>query len=1042
MNIAGVSIARPVFVVMLIASIITLGIISYLNIPVDLLPNIEQPTLFVSTDYQGAAAEDVENIVTKPLENALGTVEGLDTISSQSREGNSQVSLTFKLGTDIKFAELKVIEKVQQVSPTFPDGVSDPRIRHFSSDDRPIMTMSIAGPRPLPDLRDVVENTIQPRLETLEGVGSVSVFGARKRIVTIDLNQSLLAANGLSYKQVKDAITAKNVSLPVGQVRGEDKNMSVRVLGRADTVDDIADIQFTAASGKILRVRDVAAVAFGLEDEDSRARVDGKNAVLFSVSKQSGANTVKVAALVRDELDAIAGELPAGVAVKVVNDSSIVINRSIRGVEDDILIGAVLAILIVLLFLGNLRSTVITASVLPNCLLGAFFLSFVAGFSLNTMTLLALSISVGLLIDDAIVVRENIFRHIELGEDPKTAAQRGTTEVGLAVLSTTLTILAVFIPLSFLQGQIGQLFKEFGLTVAFALVISLVDAFTAAPMFSAYWYPRTKGASRRPSGRFIGFFRRLSSGWNAFYAKVNAGYRRVLNWALRRKGPVLVAAVALFGLSLVASKFIGSSFMAMGEASGFSVDFEVAPGEPLDYIDAYVRDVEGFLIAKPYVNTCFSFVGRGSSNQAEINVDLKAMGERSVSAQQAIAEARQYIRSKFESFVTTRINPNNEALMGFGGGFGGGGNGISINIRGRDLKTLSDLMNEFSSVLAATPGISDVNTSLKPGAPELVVKLDKLKAEKLSINETWLAGTLRDLVQGATVSAPLSTGENDYFMVVRLNAEGRNTETDLENLLLTTPGGKKVPLASIAAFSTSAAPREIRRESKSRIVRVTGNIEPGYSYSDVAERARRNIEQGIIRPIGYDYDFTGQQKQLSDLVGQIVFAVGLALLFMYMILASLYNSFIQPLVIMLTIPLAVIGAFLTLLMFNIDLDIYGYIGLLLVLGLVTKNAILVLDFTNQLRKEGKSLREAILTAGPIRLRPILMTSFSTIFGMLPLALGLNEGASGRQALPLAVIGGMLTSTFLTLIVIPVVYEAVERLFEKAKKRKATAEEHG
>ncbi|MBN2354084.1 MAG: efflux RND transporter permease subunit [Spirochaetales bacterium] len=1035
MNIAGLSIRRPVFVVMIIASIVTLGIISYLNIPVDLLPNIERPSLYVSTQYTGASAEDVENIVTKPLENALGTVEGLDTISSQSREGRSQVTLNFKLGTDVKFAELKVIEKVQQAAPTFPDGVDDPRIRRFSSDDTPIMFVSILGPKPLPDLKDIVENDVQPALETVEGVGSVSVFGGQSRIVTVSLNESLLSANGVSYKQVKDAIAAKNVSLPVGSVRGENKNMSVRVLGRAESVDDIADIQFTSATGKQLRVRDVAEVALGLEDEDSRARVNGRNAVLFAVSKQSGSNTVRVAEAVHREIDALSRELPGGVSLKVVNDTSVAINRSISGVRDDILIGAVLAVLIVLLFLGNLRSTVITAAVLPNCLLGAFFLSFVAGFSLNTMTLLALSIAVGLLVDDAIVVRENIYRHLELGKDPKTAATDGTNEVGLAVLSTTLTILAVFVPLSFMQGQIGQLFKEFGLTVAFALVISLVDAFTAAPMLSAYWHAR-RGRKRTPN-RVVRFFTRIHEAWNRAYEKISGAYRRVLAWGLDHKFRVIAMTLGLFSLSIVGAQFLGSSFMASGDAGSFSVDLEAAPGAPLDYIDSYVRDIEGYLATLGAVENFFCFVGRGSSNRAEINVDLKAMSERGgMSTRDVMGRVRQYIGRKFEKFLTSRLNERNYSL-GFGWGRGGGG--VSLSVRGKDLKTLSRLMDSFSDVLSRTPGISDVDTSLKPGEPELVLRLDKLKAEKLGINETWLAGFLRDLIQGTTVSQPLSSGGRDYFIVIRLAEGGRDTESDVRNLLITTPTGRKVPLAALVSFSVSASPREIRRESKSRVVRITGNIEPGYSYSDVAERTRRSIEQSIVRPAGYDYDFTGQQDQLTDLRNQIVFAIGLALLFMYMILASLYNSFVQPFVVMLTIPLAVIGAFLALLVFNLDLDIYGYIGLLLVLGLVTKNAILVIDFSNQLRKGGATLREAILTAGPIRLRPILMTSFSTIFGMLPLALGLNEGASGRQGLPLAVIGGMLTSTFLTLIVIPVVYEAVEKLFEKAKKKRQAAD---
>jgi HAE1 family hydrophobic/amphiphilic exporter-1 len=1035
MNIAELSINRPVFIVMIIVSIITLGLIGYTGIAVDLLPNVQQPTLFVFTQYPGASAEEMETVITKPLENALGTVEGLDTLSSTSREGIAFIRVVFVIGTDIEFAELKVREKIDSVIPQLPTDITAPTIRRFSTDDTPIMFLSIRGPRTLPDLGDMVTNDVAPRLQALPGLGSVDVLGAQTHIIDISLDPSLLAATGITYQQIINAINAKNVTVPVGTIMGKNKNIDIRVFGQAQSVQDIADIRFTSNTGRILRVKDVAKVSFGLSDEQVRTRVNGVNAVLFQIYKQSGSNTVAVAADVRNSLPEITAALPGGISLQIVYDSSDYINRSIRGVQQDILTGALLAILIVWLFLGNFRSTIITALVLPNCLLGAFFLASIAGFSLNTMTLLALSLSVGLLIDDSIVVRENIFRYLEQGNDPKTAARKGTMEVALAVLSTTSAILAVFIPISFMQGTIGQFFKEFGLMVVFALSISLLDAFTTAPMLSAYWYKKIGKKKKRGPLRF---FSVLSEQWNVFYKKLNAFYKKLLAWGLDHKKTVLITVVALFVGTVYLSRFIGNNFISGGDAGGFSIDFQVAPGLPLDVVDRYISDVEKFLAGKPYIDTYFSIIGFGGSNSGDLRVTMKALSERSVSTDQAMAQIRAYIHGKFEKDLTYRINPNS-SLPGLPGTGGFGGGALALNVFGQDLQKLQELCNQLITVMNQTAGISDANTSLQTGPPELVITLDDIKAQSLGITTSDLASMLRDLIQGRTLSTTYTVNDRTYDIVVRLNEGMRNDISDFPNLLITTPAGTKVPLAAFCTFSYHAAPREIQHESRNRVARVAGNLEPSYSLVEVITRLRNNITRDIVFPEGYSYQFTGQQQLLSDLLGQILIAVFLAILFMYMILASLYNSFLQPFYIMLSILLAVIGIYLALLFVGIDLDVYGYIGLLLVLGLVAKNAILLVDFTNRNRKQGASIREALLIAGPIRLRPILMTSFAIIFGMLPLALGLNEGSSGRQAMPVAVIGGILTSTFLTLVVVPIVYEWVETRLERRRKRKKAAD---
>ncbi|MBN2403335.1 MAG: efflux RND transporter permease subunit [Spirochaetes bacterium] len=1025
MNIAELSIKRPVFIVMIIMSIITLGIIGYSRLPVDLLPDVEYPTLVVVTEYEGASSTEIETLITKPLETALANVEGLDTLSSTSREGRSQVYVTFKMGVDVKFSELKVREKVERAKRSLPDDVEDPVVNRFSTDDMPIIFLSIQGNRSLSDLREILENTIQPKIESIDGVGSITIQGAQQKIIRITVNADLLRASGLTYNQIQNAITRKNVSLPVGSVRPVSKFITARVYGKAQTISDIADLTISSSSGKIFKISDVAKVEMSSVDPDTRARVKKDNAVMFRLYKQSGSNTVEVSNSLRAELPNIQKLIPPDVQINIVSDSATAINRSIKGVQEDIVLGAFLAVIIVWLFLGNFRSTIITAIALPNSIIGAFFLAYIAGFSINTMTLLALSISVGLLIDDSIVVRENIFRYIEHGYDPKTAAIKGTNEVGLAVLSTTLSIMAVFIPISFLQGVIGQFFKEIGFTIAFALGISLIDAFTSAPMLSAYWFKHTDKVSAKG---FHLFFVKISNRWNVVYERINAFYHRILLWSLDHKIRVIIPIILLFIASIFTSRYIGTNFMSNTDSGTISFDVQAYPGASFDEVDQFLIKIEDFVSKQKEVDSFYTTLGvQGSSNQGSVDIDLKPVSERNITTQDMITRLRQFTRGTLEKNLVIRITER--ASMGNIGGRGG--NRIQLVLNGADLKVLDDLSLKIYNVISGTPGVTDTNSSLQPGNPEIVIKLDPLKAEKLGFNEYDLGTSLRDLVQGVKISA-FTIADKEYDIILRLNEEDRDSIEDIKNIIITGKSGIKVPLSAIADFSYSSSPVRILRENKQRIIRINANIADGYSMSDVISRIDSSIAKHVVFPNGYGYYYSGQQKQFADLQSQIVYAVILALIFMYMILASLYNSFIQPIVLMVSIPLAIIGSYLALLLTNVDLDIYGYIGLMLVMGLVAKNAILLIDFTNKKREDGMTIRDALLHASPIRLRPILMTSFAMIFGMLPLALGMNEGSRGREALPVTVIGGIVTSTFLTLIAVPILYEWVEKLIMKRK----------
>jgi HAE1 family hydrophobic/amphiphilic exporter-1 len=671
---------------------------------------------------------------------------------------------------------------------------------------------------------------------------------------------------------------------------------------------------------------------------------------------------------------------------------------------------------------------------LPDSIIGAFFIMMVAGFSMNVITLLSLSLAVGLLIDDSIVVRENIFRHIEEGMKPKEAAEKGTNEVALAVISTTLSIMSVFLPISFLSGMIGQFFKQFGLTVAFALAISLLDAFTTAPMLSAYWYKESDPSKRRG---FLKWIYDLSESWNRFYAELNKYYRKILNWSLERKKFIIVMSVALFiGSIIISLPFIGKRFM-YADNGMIMANIETYSGAPLNKMSGYMSMIEDFLSKEPDIESYFVMAGANmngniGTNLGSLMISMKPLSKRKLTTDQMKDKLRKYVTdNKLDRFINLSIS------SGMGGGSSESYTPVLINITGEDLKELEKIATQVKNIVLETPGSADVEISMKPGTPEVVLKVDVVKAEKVGITTAEIAGVVRNMIQGTTVSN-FRKGEKQYDIKMRLDKNDRKTINDLKNIILTTHMGRKIPLTSVADFVYGSGPTEIRRENKARIVKVSANIAPGANMGTVNSKIKQRIYKEIILPRGYYISMGGQSKEFASLVKEMLKAIFLALLFMYMILASLYNSILQPLYIMVAIPLAIIGSFLALLITGYDLDTFGFIGILMVLGLVAKNGILLLDFINKKREQGMDIRESILQAAPIRLRPILMTSFAMIAGMLPIAMSLGEGSKGREGLAIVVIGGLLTSTFLTLVVVPVVYEYFEKRISAWQKTKASS----
>jgi HAE1 family hydrophobic/amphiphilic exporter-1 len=760
--------------------------------------------------------------------------------------------------------------------------------------------------------------------------------------------------------------------------------------------------------------------------------VNDQNAIIFGVYKQSGENSVEIARTVKKKMEKIGSKLPPGIIFEIFRDPTKYVEQSIEGLQTDILLGALCAIVIVWLFLGSLRSTLITAIALPNSLIGAFFFIHNAGFTINMMVLLALSLAIGLLIDDSIVVRENIFRYIEQGMAPKLAAVKGTNEVSLAVIATTASIMAVFIPISFLGGVVGQFFKQFGLTIAFALIISLVDAFTTAPMLSAYWWKKDEEKKKKS-----GIFNMIHEKWEIFYENVKEVYISILDWALNHKKTVIWGTLGLMAVSILAMAFIGLAFMPDSDYGDIEFTVECRPDATIDVVDEKLKQVEAYLKSVPDIEKYYVVAGgQGSqgaaaNNMGSIYAKIKKGGRKSTLA--GIQEYEKINALLGRDMLLVRQDSGaGQVLSGGGDSFA-----ITINITGSDINVLEDLARQIKKVAEETPGVADMNSTFRPGKPEMSVVVDRVKASKLGFTTYDIGAALNVLFNGKEISR-YRKGEKEYPIILELPDGDRNSINSLKDIMLTNSSGVKVPLSGVTTTEFGSGPIEIKRENKRRIIKVTGNIKQNYALGDVVKAVQQSVKQKVKMPYGYEYSFGGQATQLSEMIVQMGTAMLLALLFMYMILASLYNSLVQPLILMISVPLAVIGAFLGLLLTGQQLDIMAMIGLLMVLGLVAKNGILLIDFTNQKRNEGMSSRDALMHAGPIRLRPILMTTFSMIFGMLPLALGFGESVIMAKTMPIAVIGGLITSTFLTLVVIPVVYDWVESKKDvKTRKRLGT-----
>jgi hydrophobic/amphiphilic exporter-1 (mainly G- bacteria), HAE1 family len=1027
MFLSDVSIKRPVFATMMMVALVVLGVVSYGRLAIDEYPDVSYPTIVAQTSYPGASPEVMEREVSRPIEEALNTVMGVKEVTSTSSEGNSMVRLGFHLGVNVMEAQQEVAAKVARIRRQLPEDIEEPVIMRFDPNDRPIMAVAMqSDERPIRELTDLAEDIISTRFEAVAGVGGVNVVGGASRQIKVQLDPDAMRSYAISPAQVVAALQRENREVPAGRIERGEMERLVRITGRIADPKSFADVVVEVRNGTPIRVSDVGRVVDGTADRRSAARLDSVPAVSLEILKISGSNTVEVADGVARVVNELRSELPRDVKLTVIRDDSKKIRDSLHDVQLTIILGALLTVMIIYLFLNSWRSTVITGLTLPVSIISAFFIMWVFGFTVNTMTLLALSLAIGLLIDDAIVVRENIVRHIEMGKHHVQASKEGTDEIGLAVLSTTLAVVAVFIPVAFMGGMIGKIFFEFGVTVAFAVLVSLFVSFTLDPMLSSVWHdPEVSHApGTHVSRENIGPVRRFSFWFNDRFETIADRYPGWLSWALGHRVTVMAIAVAAVAGAALIFPRLGFTWMPVVDAGEFNVSYRTAPGSRLDFSVAKGNEISSYLRRQPGVDFTYTTVGigrGGGATNGQIFVKLVDKDDR-----RPQAEIENALRLELRNIPGVRPQ-----ITGARSIFGGFGQPIVVNVQGPEASRLKIAANEVLQVMRDVPGVAEPNSSDDGDIPQLDVRVDRQQAWAAGLGITTIASTLQPLFAGQRATQWEDALGFSHDVVVVYPDSLRSSPADVAeipvpsaNIDPRTGQPAMVPLAQVAEIRSGVGPQQIQRRSLERQVSVSSGVLPDFTMGKVADDVKAALRT-VALPPGYRTVFTGEVENLEETKGFVLEAMILAVVFIYLILASLFGSFTQPLAIMLALPLSFIGVALALLVTGGNLNVMTMIGVVMLMGLVTKNGILLVDFANQQRAAGHTRSEALLSAARIRLRPIIMTTVAMIFGMMPLAFAIGEGAEARAPMARAVIGGLITSTLLTLFVVPVMYTLLE-----------------
>jgi len=1015
MNISAIAIRRPVFTVMMTVALLVLGWVGFRGLGTDLFPDVTFPVAVVTIPYPGASPTEIETLVTKPIEDSVVGLNQIDRVRSFSREGLSQTLVMFKLGKDIQEGATEVREKVAGIRWKLPQDIKEPTINRWDVSATPILIYTLSSDKSLSAARKYAEDVIKPALEQVEGVAVVEVKGGATREIRVELDRVKIDALHIDPSVIVMRLRAANLNVPAGHYDEGTKEVSVRTIGDFATVEQIRDtIVATAKDGSTVRLRDVAKVDDGFADRTVLIRSNGAETVSFEILKQSGKNTIEIADNVKARLAKLQAAVPKDMSVSEIFDQSRFIKENVHEVETAIIFGGAMAILIILIFMLDLRSTLISAVALPTSVIGTFFVMYLLGYTLNMMTLLGLSLAIGLLIDDAVVVRENIFKHLERGKPPAQAALDGTKEIALSVLATTLTIVAVFLPVAFVKGMVGQFFRQFGITISVAVVLSLFVAFTLDPMLSSKFSTTIHHDPK--TDKF--YFLKRPFLW--FFQGMENVYRGMLGWAVSHK--LIVGALAigsLFFMGFIA-KLTGSEFVNAEDRGQFVTEVELPAGTSVTETAARSAKAEELLRKDPNVVTVFSTT---EGNKTKWRVITTTKDKRPNTPINALKEVARKAADTMQGGEVTLADPAfvegaaTEAP-------------VMIDVRGSTYEDVLPAARELSKILVKTPGLTDVKVKFSPGRPELQLEIDRQKAADLGVAVAQVAMALRTAMEGEEsgklrVLATSTSKSEEVPIVVRLAKPDRDTESALSKITIMTPKGP-VKLTDVAKFNRGEGPQVIEREDRSRQIQVWAAVK-GRALGDIVTEIKPQIA-AMKLPTGVTIAYDGQIKMMGETNENMGLALMLGIVFIYIVLASQFESFIHPLTIMLTLPLAFVGAILGLFMAGTTLAMGAMIGIILLMGLVTKNAILLIDRAIvRVREMGETPLQAVLEAGPERLRPILMTSAAMVLGMLPTALGKGEGSEFRAPMAIAVIGGVISSTLLSLLVVPAFYVAIENL---------------
>jgi HAE1 family hydrophobic/amphiphilic exporter-1 len=1044
MFLSDVSIKRPVFATMMMLALVVLGVVSYRRLAIDEYPDVTYPTISVSVSYPGASPEVIMRQVSKPLEENLNTVQGIKEINSSSSQGRSNVRVTFNLGVDIGVAQQDVQAKVARIRRSLPPNIDEPVIQHFDPNDSPIMSIAMqSNERGIRELTDLAVEVVSIRLEAIQGVGGVNVNGGNQRQIKVQLDPNAMRAYNVSPVQVSQALDRENQEVPAGRVtRGATEEL-VSISGRILDPKAFGDIAVSVRNGVPVKLSDVATIIDGAEERRSMAEIAGKGeepspTVSLDVLKISESNTVAVADSVRGVMKELENHvLPRDVKLTIIRDQSSKIRAALNDVQLTIILGAALTILIIYLFLNSWRSTVITGLTLPVSIISAFFIMWVFNFTLNTMTLLALSLAIGLLIDDAIVVRENIVRHLEMGKDHYRAAKEGTDEIGLAVAATSLAVVAVFFPVAFMGGMIGRIFMQFGVTVAFAVLVSLFVSFTLDPMLSSIWPdPEVEGGQSHGQGTITtkNPIRRFAFAFNSWFERIADHYPKWLRWAINHRYIVVgVAAASIVAAFSIVPK-LGFTWMPDADTAEMTVGFRTPPGSSLPYTFSKGREIADFLRKQPEVVFTHLSVGGGGMGGGGVNNGQVYVRLLPKSQRRSLFDIQQDLRARLRTLPNVR--PTIQGQMSI---FGGRGQPIRINVQGPEVSRLKIAAANVLEAVRQVPGVAEPNSSDEGLIPQLDVRVDRQEAWRAGLNIQSIGATLSPLFAGQRATRWEDPQGYEHDVMVMYPDSMRTSAADVANIVIpstnATPGvsSPMIPLSQVAEIRAGVGPQQIDRRNLEQQVSINSGVLPGLPMGDVANDVKKAIN-AVGLPPGYHFVFGGDVQNLDETKGYVLEALLLAVVFIYLILASLFGSFLQPLAIMIALPLSFIGVALALLVTKGTISVMAMIGIIMLMGLVTKNGILLIDFTNQQREAGTSRLDALLTAGRIRLRPIIMTTVAMIFGMIPLALAIGEGAEQRAPMARAVIGGLITSTLLTLFVVPVVYTLLDDVGALVLKR--------